>query len=133
MAFFKNPLITSDPLLGGVGAAVPKSAGLYVASGTFSGSVVSGPLDVLTKENYSVVVVVTGSVTGTAYVQESSYYGPIDTIDPNTWVTASYQAMTAPAVAHFNLSHRGASFMRFGWLHTAGTGSIDVSATGKGE
>jgi hypothetical protein len=134
-------LVTSDPFATGQNLAVPAPQNaLCISSGTLSASFVSPPVDILQMNMWAATVTAVG-VTGVGYWQVCNDVGnsPYNTTNLTNWVTypnvdEQFQSGdgVTPNLSTWNMQNQAYHFLRFGWLHQSGTGSIDVSITAKG-
>jgi hypothetical protein len=120
-----QPLLTNSPVL--------------IAAGTLSGSFVTPPVDVQHLTDWSASAVVQG-VKGIGTWQVCNDLSPNEYTPAGLSLWIDYPSLQTPMSASQNtqqqtfwsLQHFGPAYVRFAWIHQAGTGSIDVSFTGKG-
>lgn len=143
MRIFNTHLVSSNPFdSGGTLAAPHQITPMVIASGTLSGSFSSPPLNLQHIYGYSVDVTTIG-VTGSVGLYASNEAGqeyPGDngqsivnwTLVPTTVQQFSSSQVTK-TTGTWNVSQVFYKWLRAQYVHTAGTGSIDVWATGKGD
>lgn len=123
-------LVSSQPKL--------SDSPVIIASGTLSGSFVTPPIDIQYLEHWSATCTAQG-VVGNAVWQVCNDLSTIEWAPTGltNWVeypdlTSPVSASVIPIQTFWTLSHQGYGFVRFTWEHQSGTGSIDVTFTGKG-
>jgi hypothetical protein len=142
MRSFFTHLVSSDPTDGDGNL---KRANQYIASGTLSGSFVSNPINLGHIVVWSVSCVLTGppqpnlALTGSFSVECSNDIGDDrygGNIRSTSWQQVTGSGFSCPATGSANLTLNfaeiGYHWARCRWTHGAGTGSIDIFATGKG-
>jgi hypothetical protein len=157
MRVLNSHLVSSNPADLGGSLAVPFQAGpVVIASGTLSGSFSTPGLNVLHLYGFSVQVTVAGSLSGSVALYASNEAGN-DRLPPawnqqvagaaptalsqgiSNWVqvAGSQQSLScstgSPSSVVYNLSQQFYKWLQVQYVHSAGTGSIDVWVTGKGD
>lgn len=150
-------LVSSNPADQGLGLAAPfQSKAVCIASGTLSGSFSTPGVNIQHMYGFSVTTVISGSLTGSVQVNGSNDPG-YDRVSPifltqtsgsnavsqaqgiNNWalVPGSQQTLAAATLSGsvssmINAYQQFYKWIQVQWTHTAGTGSIDVYLTAKG-
>jgi hypothetical protein len=142
MRVFNSHLVSSDIRDSGNQFAVPtQQTPTYIASGTLSASFSTPSVNLSHIYGYSVTAITSGSVTGSLAIYASNDSGTdfngtgvvnwTLVTDPVSGVS-TLQGMTGSSNVTWNLSQQFYKWCRMTWSHTAGTGSIDIFASGKG-
>lgn len=124
-------LVSSSPLL--------SNSPTQINSGTLSGSFTTGPIDIQHIATWSATAVVQG-VKGIGTWQVCNDLSPNEYTPSGLSLWVDYPGIQTPMSASqttqqmtfWNLQWFGPAYVRFAWVHQAGTGSIDVSFSGKG-
>jgi hypothetical protein len=109
-----------------------------ITSGDASGNLTSAVTQIQHLDDITVQVNVTGTPTGVLQVQYSLDFTEDfmnNVTNPGTWVNDIYavQTVTAgnPTSTIFDLTLKGAPYVRLTWTSTSGTGTINAFISGK--
>jgi hypothetical protein len=149
MRLFTGHLVSSDPADSPFTQANPSAnrVPIYIASGTLSASVNTNAVDIGHLEGVSVTCFLSGAaaqnLTGTVGVYGSNDLVPSPIIGtgslPSHWCLMQdkanvncQQQITGSQSLMFNINGQYARWLRVQYVHTQGSGSLDVWLTGKG-